>query len=113
MRNGFDLLIHMVTLAAMKFVVLAMVATLCVSCRRAENDSVWWENRKTIIALQQELELARFKAETLKQDTSQVASEVAAPDPQRLREEIGTLVIRKERLRGRLKNTNFLNFNLY
>lgn len=49
----------------MKLVSVAVLTILATACSRDDHDTVWWNNRATIIDLTNQLELARYRASRL------------------------------------------------
>jgi hypothetical protein len=79
----------------MKYMSITSFTVLLVACGSEGGDSVWWNNQKTIMELEQKLGLARFKLEIMVSQSPTESQTEGAVSAEVLREEITSMELRK------------------
>lgn len=82
----------------MKYVLLIITAALFTACGDKGGDSVWWDNQKIIIELEQRLELAHYKLEMTTKPEQLGTSELNSLSVEELREGIAAMDLQKREL---------------
>lgn len=88
-RNPFALIVRV------KLILPLIIAFLHVSCEKGVEDAVAWNNKKTIIELQNRIELLRYQADQL---APKEQHQVSAADEEALHEEMKVLLSQKRNL---------------
>lgn len=82
----------------MKFVICLVIVALFSACGRESSNRVWWDNQKTIIELEQRLELARYRMEMTTTPEQSGISKLNNVPVEELREGIAAMNLRKRQL---------------
>lgn len=96
---GIDLILRLVMYGGVKFVLPVFAIILLTACEREGGDSVWWGNQKTIIELEQRIELARYRLEM--RNPAAATGSLPAKD---LSKEIASLTLRQRQVSAEIKN---------
>ena len=95
---GIDLSPRNVVYGGVKTILPILATVLLSACEREGGDSVWWENQRTIIELEQRIELARYRLEMRSPAAEGGASAVDAVPAKVLSEEIASMTMRKKQV---------------
>jgi len=88
----------------MKFMLPFVAGVLLSACEREGEDSVWWENQRTIIELEQRIELARYRLEMKSPAEEGGASDPDAVPAKVLSEGIASMTLRKQQVTAEIKD---------
>lgn len=83
---------------------LPFFASVLSACEREGGDSVWWENQRTIIELEQRIELARYRLEMKSPAEEGGASDTVAVPAKVLAEEIASMTLRKHQVTAEIND---------